>query len=155
VTASTDPVLVLESDGLGVLVKDTSVRHLTFADTSAADITSAVSHILGVGKTVALPDCGQGARTSYSVARFSLLLNGKAFVGWTDSGAAGRTLTTLDGLGVGSTRAELDSSGTAFTYSETTLGQEFSAGALGGVLSGKETTDRVTTFYAGETCFFR
>jgi hypothetical protein len=58
---------------------------------------------------------------------------------------------------VGRTRAQLEAFGTAFTFSSGTLGEEFSSenSGFGGLLEGTTKTAKVTTVYAGETCFFR
>ncbi|MCU1593123.1 MAG: hypothetical protein JWO12_515 [Frankiales bacterium] len=149
------PVLVLEPDGLGYLVGSSSVRHLVFHSLSREEIVQVVTRILGTGKTAELPDCGQGPRSSWQAKGLSLLFDGTKWLGWTDQGPAGRT--AVNGVGVGVTRAFLDKSGTAFSYSHTSLGTEFlaSGDAYGGILSGPLPTSKVTTMYAGETCFFR
>lgn len=149
------PVLVLEPDGLGYTAGASSVRHLSFVAVPRAQIISAVTHLLGAGKTSELPECGQGPRSTWQAKGLSLLFDGTKWVGWTDQGPAGRT--SLNGVGVGVTRAFLDKSGTAFSYSESSLGTEFGTadGTYGGILSGTLPTSKVTTVYAGETCFFR
>lgn len=151
------PVLILEPDGLGVLVSEASIRHLPFETTTAAEITTVLRNVLGTGRHEALPDCGQGPRSSYATHGFSVLLDGTRFVGWTDQGAPGRSLTAADGTGIGMTLQELRRLHPQVTVTNDTLGPEFSqeGPAINGFLNGKAPTSRVTTVYAGETCFFR
>lgn len=150
-------MLVLEPDGLGVLVGGSSIRHLPFETTTAAQATTAVEASVGGGKAQDLPECGQGPRRSYSVKGFDLLLDGTRFVGWSDRGAPGRVLTTGDGIGVGITLARLRQLRPNVQVTEDTVGPEFGAEPTGvsGFLDGTAPASRVTTLYAGETCFFR
>ena len=151
------PTLVLEPDGLGVLVGASSIRHMPFETTTATQVTQAVEAALGTGKAQSLPECGQGPRRSYSVKGFDVLLDGTRFVGWFDGGAAGRSLTTADGVGIGITLAKLKALRPKVQVTEDTLGPEFGEEPTGisGFLDGTASTSRVTKVYAGESCFFR
>ncbi len=155
-TPSGAPVLVLAADGLGVQVGEASIRRLSFPDAPAARVRAAVTAALGPLTVAELPECGQGPRSGASRQRFSLLFDGDRFVGWTDEGAAGRRLTTADGIGVGSTLADLRRSLGAVDVAPGSLGTEWTApGGLSGVLDGGRPTSKVTVISAGETCFFR
>jgi len=149
-------MLILEPDGLGFLVGPASIRHLTFADTSAETIKTSVAHVLGTLKPQPLPECGQGARTSLSQGGFSILLDGTTFVGWSDLGTQGVSLTTANGLGIGSTLAQVKQAEGPVTLDNATLGPEFfKENGISGFLSGLKDASKVTALYAGETCFFR
>ena len=76
------------------------------------------------------------------------------FVGWALNGAGARA-TTMSGLGMGTTRAELEGGPTVVEVKETTLGQEFNAGGVFGVLDGPGAGARVETLWGGTTCNFR
>ena len=151
------PVLVLEPDGLGVLVGESSIRHLPFETTTAAQVTTAVETVLGPGEAQDMPECGQGPRRDYRTQGFDLLFDGTRFVGWLDAGAPGRSLSSADGVGVGITLAKLKQLRPKVQVTEDTLGPEFGEEPTGisGFLSGTTPTSRVTKVYAGETCFFR
>jgi hypothetical protein len=152
-TAATAPVLILEPDGLGVLVGSSSIRHFPFATTTATDIKAIVARVLGAGKTTPLPECGQGSRTSFQVQRFQLLLDGQRFVGWTNQGTPGHPLSSANGIRLGITLAKLKTL-EKVTLNEESLGAEF-GGSFSGFLSGTKSSSLVTALYAGETCFFR
>lgn len=80
-----------------------------------------------------------------------LVFQDSAFVGW--SARPGTTLRTAAGIGPGSTAAEVKAAYPASTVEQTSLGTEFSAGDLYGVMA--EDADRVDHLYAGINCIFR
>jgi hypothetical protein len=90
------------------------------------------------------------------VGGFELLFRGTRFVGWTDTGAKGRHLTTGDGIGVGVTVRTLLHSGTEVTIERFEGGPagEWTSGPAG--LYGRSTsvapTGRVTVISSGENC---
>lgn len=147
--------LVLETDGLGVLT-GTSIRHITFGS-DVKTLTLALEATVGPVTRQTLPECGQGARVQLARGGFSALVNGADFVGWTDSGRSTTTLTTVSGIGVGSTLAQVRAAYADVTVSEGSLGPEWylSEEGLGGLLDGTDPTSKVSVVYAGETCFFR
>src|SRR3546814_16332062 len=63
-------------------------------------------------------------------------------------------LGTMAGITRGSTRSDLESAYAA-EVGETTLGTEFTAGGLSGLLDGTGPTAYITTLWAGTTCAFR
>ena len=153
----TKPVLTLEPGGLGVRVGSGRIRHLPFG-TSSTRVTAAIKSALGAGKILLDPECGQGPRSTYQVKGFARLLNGKKLVGWTDQGTPGRRLRAADGTGVGITLGRLRQlHPSQITVTRDSLGPEFAHAGRGidGLLSGTSRTSRVTTLFAGETCFFR
>jgi hypothetical protein len=154
--SATAPQLVLEPDGLGVLVGASSVRHLRFG-TDLPTVTTALESTLGTLVRTTQTECGQGPRLQLSRDGFSALFAGVSFVGWHDSGRISPPLTTVAGIGVGSTLASVRSALADVAVTTDTLGPEWTAGelGLGGLLDGTAATSTVTQIYAGETCFFR
>lgn len=75
------------------------------------------------------------------------------FVGWSlrDDGS---TLTTPTGVGLGSTRSELEDSYAAEIF-ESSLGEEFAAGGLAGLLESDDDDARIIYLWAGQTCIAR
>lgn len=61
----------------------------------------------------------------------------------------------MTGLGVGASRESLENGGLAVDVSESTLGTEFAAGGLYGLLSGDGPDATVTHLWAGTACSFR
>ena len=97
-------------------------------------------------------ECGAGPILHARWANgFVALSQEEDFLGW-DSREPG--LTTADGIGIGSTRAELEAS-REVEVEETTLGVEFTAGGLGGLFASSEPVAPITSLWAGLTCHFR
>jgi hypothetical protein len=85
----------------------------------------------------------------------TLLFQDDKLAGWSvGKGSAGRQ-STMSGVGVGSTRSDLVAAYSGVTVSETSLGQEFSAGGLYGVLDGPGATAKIEVMWAGTSCVFR
>ncbi|WP_310570978.1 hypothetical protein [Gemmatimonas sp.] len=81
------------------------------------------------------------------------------FIGWslggrapTDSSAP--TLTTPSGIGLGSTRAALDSVYVA-RVARSSLGIEFSAGGVAGILASARADAPIQNLWAGQVCLAR
>lgn len=74
------------------------------------------------------------------------------FVGWAVDKPG---LATKDGIGVGATRAQLKAARPKVRVTESTLGTEFDAGGLGGLLDGEGPDAKITHLWAGVTCMFR
>lgn len=81
------------------------------------------------------------------------------FAGWSarapGAGAAStRVLATASNVGVGSTRAELEGAYRA-KIAASTLGTEFTAGNLAGLLDSARPDARIVNLWAGTTCLAR
>lgn len=147
------PGLVLEAGGLGVISADTHIAHLEFG-TSARRVRATVARL--VGRLVAHRQaCPGGRRTVYTTRGFTIVARGDHFVGWTDRGAPGRTLSTVDGIAVGLTVAQLQGSATQVTvHTVHPAGATWTSGKRG--LSGRATSPSadglVTVVSSGEAC---
>lgn len=142
--------VVLRPDGLG-LAAGSSTSALLFGQADAAGVRGALDRLRGPASAVALPDCG--ARVT--VARYGglqVFAEGERFVGWSEDGADS---ATGDGVSVGTTLAELRESFADVQVRHSTLGTEWTAGALGGLLDGDGEQSTVTRLAAGSTCLFR
>ena len=76
------------------------------------------------------------------------------FVGWTVRATEGRALGTMSGIGLGSTRSALEGAYAA-TVRKSTIGEEFSAGGLSGLLSSDAPQATITDLWAGINCIAR
>lgn len=72
------------------------------------------------------------------------------FAGWDNKGK----LKTIEGIGIGSSRTEVATL-PGFEVEESTLGTEFRAGGLSGILASKAPDSKVTHLWGGATCVFR
>lgn len=160
-TPASAPVkLALSGEGLDFVDNNGGVRHVVFG-TAAAQVIDAVSRAsAGVAPQRGRnEECGAGPLDMASWPDGLTVMSQEGrFVGWSVSrGAAngGNTgLATMAGIGFGSTRGQLEAAYAA-DIGETTLGQEFAAGDLFGVLDGTGPSARITALWAGTSCNFR
>lgn len=152
--AATQPVVAIDGEGLR-LVDPTSgrTRPIPF-DTARSDTLAALAP-RGSPDVGTNAECGAGP---LAFARYrdglTLQFQDDRFVGWSLDRTARRTVTTMAGIGPGSTRGDLDGA-YAIMLPDSTLGTEFAAGAMGGLLDGPGRQARITDLWAGVTCLFR
>jgi len=151
-------VLALDSQGLRVVNKSTGATRAIAFGTKEADVVSILTNLRGKPRSRGVnQECGGGPLGFANWADgLSLQFNKGRFAGWNVDGRskAANKLTTISGVGTGSTRTQLNKAYTV-KVSQSSLGTEFSAGSLGGLLSGNKPTDRVISLWSGTTCFFR
>jgi hypothetical protein len=151
-------VLALDSGGLRVVNSTTgATRSLTFG-MKEADALTIVTKLRGKPKSSGVnSECGAGPLgfAQWNDGLTMQFQNGR-FVGWDlgDRNPESKRLTTLAGIGIGSTRTALTAAYST-TVSQTSLGTEFTAGKLSGLLSGSQKTAKVTSLWSGITCSFR
>ncbi|HEX8239430.1 MAG TPA: hypothetical protein VF574_06800 [Allosphingosinicella sp.] len=143
--------VVLEGAGLRI-PGATPPRTLAF-DMAEAATVEALTKALGRPPTDRgeNEDCGGGAMkfADWKGEILVYFLDGR-FAGWDSRGK----LKTLDGIGIGSSRAEVALL-PGFEVEESTLGTEFRAGGLSGILDSKAPGAKVTQLWGGATCVFR
>jgi len=147
----------LDGDGLRFVVESSGSTRLLAFGTPAAQVIAAVSAAIGAAQSRGTnADCGAGPVAFVGFDRgLSLIMQDGSFVGWSARVTGdSATLTTMSGIGVGSTRAALDSSYVA-TVSRTTLGTEFAAGRIQGVLASASRSAPITDLWAGTSCVAR
>lgn len=149
--AKSAPALALEGEGLRLVDPESGrTRPLAFG-ASQAEALTAIALAQGAPKDSGRnSDCGEGALDYAVFPGLTAWFQGGRFVGW--SGVTG--LTTMSGIGKGSTRQALDGAYAA-TVSQTSLGEEFSAGGLSGVLDGAGPSAKIAEMWAGMACLAR
>ncbi|MET1112963.1 MAG: hypothetical protein ABWX67_15710 [Allosphingosinicella sp.] len=143
--------IVLEGAGLRI-PSATPPRTLAFG-MPAAEAVEALTKALGRPPTErgANEECGGGGMQFAAwEGEVTLWLLDGHFAGWDNKGA----LKTLDGVGVGSSRAEVAAL-PGFEAEESTLGTEFRAGGMSGILDSKSPDAKVSHLWGGATCVFR
>ena len=149
--------VALDPGGLMIVIADTgSTRMLDFG-LPQAQVIEIVSKVAGApGPVTTNAECGAGPmQFAEFPAGLTLLFQDDKLAGWSvGSGSAGKQ-STMNGVGVGSTRSDLVAAYSGATVSETSLGQEFSAGGLYGVLDGPGATAKIEVMWAGTSCVFR
>lgn len=146
--------LAIEAEGLRLFDDAGAARAIPFGTPQATAISVVAASVGGAAPEVTTnSECGAGP---VQFAQFSnglqMLFQNGAFQGWfVDKAGA----TTVDGMGVGSTRASIQSARTIQMQASSTLGDEFDSGGVGGFLSGATPQATVKSLHAGLTCFFR
>lgn len=153
-----DASLGLDAEGLRV-VSGGATRLVAFGTSERLTLRAVGPLAGGVAERSENAECGAGpvqfARTRGGL---QLAFQDGLFAGWwldTPAGGDAPTLSTLDGLGIGTARTGFDALGMAVTVEETSLGTEFAAGEVYGLLSGPGPEARVTDLWAGVSCTFR
>ena len=143
-------------DGRGLIVSDGAGSRTIAFDGPVAAAVAAARQVYGEPENVeSLEECGAGPLKVSRFAGLTLAAQDGKFVGWWLDGRAKPPLSkTAAGIGIGSTRAELDA---AYSLEEfhSSLGDEFTAGGMAGLISGEGKSGRITHLWAGATCIMR
>lgn len=146
--------LIVDGEGLRLIdAASGSTTPLPFGTAGDAVIAS-LTRLIGRGpdEEGQGADCGTAAYATWEDG-ISIWVERDRFVGWSLLDADS-PLTTLTGIGIGSTLAELRDA-MVVDVRETSIGIEFSTGGLAGVLDGVGPDARITHLWAGATCIAR
>ena len=146
-------LLALDAEGLRLFNAVSGASRLIPFGTTKPDALRAIaaaqkSPVRSEGNNV---DCN-AAYTSWDNG-LTVWFTKERFVGWSATASATPPATAA-GLKVGSSRAKLDSAYAA-KVTRSTLGTEFTAGALAGLLASDKPDAIVTHLWAGVTCLAR
>lgn len=152
-TPAPTPAASIVLEGAGLRLAGASPRTIGF-ETSKAETIEALTGALGraPGEVGENGECGGGGGMQFAAWKDDLTLwfDEGGFAGWDSKGK----LKTLDGVGIGSSRADVAAL-PGFEIEQSTLGTEFRAGGLSGILASKAPGAKVTALWGGATCVFR
>ena len=155
--AAPPPRLALDPDGLRwFLPPNGTARPLAFG-TTTADVLLSLERVRGNAAEGTNQNCGAGP-VQYANWKdgLSLVFQKGRFVGWSLDSRAKSRIATADGIGIGTTRAQLDDAiGPPLEVRQTSLGNEFSAGQYHGLFDGLEAKAGITDMWAGVSCVAR
>lgn len=147
--------VVLQAGGLEVSDAGETGRALEFAADREA-VTGALTEALGAPSTEeADMECGPGTLDAMSWDGLDVYFLDSEFAGWYLQDPQPVELTTPAGIGLGSTRAELEESHDDVSVEASSLGTEWMAGGLSGTLAGDDEDAQIETLWAGATCIAR
>lgn len=149
------PAVNLAPDELTIVMANGSAHHINFGmaqDEAVAPLTATLGAPTSTGKN---PECGAGPldNVDYKGGLTLYFQEGK-FAGWALDGRDGGDYTTANGIGIGSTLKDLRAEGPV-SVEESSIGHEFAAGDLYGLLSANAPDGKVTDLWAGVSCIFR
>ena len=144
--------LTLASDGLELHAGSTP-RRLAFGS-GRKQVLAEVGGILGEPREQGrMDECPAGPMDHVQYAGLQLNFQDSAFVGWFAGERA--ALRTARGIGPGSTLGQLRTAYPATKVEETSLGHEFDAGELWGIVTDTTGAGQVQVIFAGINCIFR
>lgn len=154
--SSRQPTLAVDGEGLRwFLPPNGSARPLAFG-TRRADVLASLERVRGPAGTGTNEDCGAGP-VQYATwpDGLSLVFQNNRFAGWGLDRRAAGALATANGVGPGTDREVLADSFGTVTFRQTSLGTEFAAGGVFGVLDGAGARATITDMWAGVSCVAR
>lgn len=156
-TPDAPTALALTGEGLFLVEPESGTTTLLPFGMAMSTVQAAVSDLLGDPETVSTNEECPGDPFVSALWAEGLVLNAddETFVGWSVRPEAGSDqFTTLAGIGIGSSRETLESAYTVTVF-ESSIGTEFAAGPLAGLLSDPTPAADVTDLWAGTVCIFR
>jgi len=161
--AVTSAVLALDGEGLRIFLEPSgSARPIPFGEPRASVVEQVSRLRNGQPPEMAEnPECRATVAT-WPASGLQLWFTPDAtprFIGWSLGGraptdATAPALTTASGIGLGSTRAALESVYVA-RVARSSLGVEFSAGGMAGVLASNAADAPIRNLWAGQVCLAR
>ncbi|WOD38094.1 hypothetical protein [Nodosilinea sp. E11] len=152
----TESLIALSGEGLQLVGDQTGSTNALEFGTDMATVEGIVTNILGTPLETGLnEECGAGPQmiTQWPGGLVLHAAEGE-FIGWSARPDTDEALTTIAGVGIGSTRSALEAAYTVEVF-ESSLGTEFSAGDLFGILTSDAPDAIVQNLWAGTTCNFR
>lgn len=152
-TAAAAPALNVAPDGVSLVSQSGSARHVTFGMAQGVAVPMVTAALGKPSDTGRNEECGQGPMdtVAFKGGITMFFMEGK-FVGWDLDEKSG--FTTASGIGMGSTMKQVRDA-MSITVEDSSLGHEFAAGDLGGLVSDKTPGGKVTALWGGSTCQFR
>jgi hypothetical protein len=152
-TTAPAPAVVLRSAGLSA-----AGDRWEFGAKGASVVASLRRAFANEAPKVRDLDCEAGPMQLYDWPTLTALEQAGNFVGWLAPQAS--TLRTDQGIGVGSTRADVVAAYPGVEVEESTLGVEWfvpveKGGPLSGLLDGEASTSKVGSMWSGNACAFR
>lgn len=152
--------LALDAEGLRLIAADSGRTSLLAFGAPRSRVEQAVGRA-----TRADPDrfvgeeCPAGPTQFTGFGDLQLAFQEDRWIGWALSGAARHT--TMDGIGIGTTRRQAKDSRALTMIPESTLGEEFVLGtyeqetAIGGIFGSPGDDGKIEYLWAGVSCNFR
>ena len=150
--AQVTPAIALDGEGLRLVDPENgSTRLIPFGGPQAETLAALTGALGAPSETGSNGECPPGPLDFATFGQdTTLYFQDGGFAGWFTSAG---DWSTMNGIHAGMTRAELDASGSEIELTETSLGQEFDAGGVYGIMN--DDASAVEVLWAGANCFAR
>lgn len=150
------PKLAVDGEGLRwFLPPNGSARPLAFG-MPEAEVLASLERVRGPAGKGVNQDCGAGpVQYANWPDGLSLVFQNGRFAGWGLDRRATGALGTANGVGPGMTRSDLAGSFGSVSFQNTSLGTEFAAQDIFGLLDGPGPEAEITDMWAGVSCVAR
>ena len=149
--------VMLTNEGLQFIDLQTGSTRLLSFESDAALVEQAITRIYGEPAEKSNNTECPGGPLTIAIWPNGLVVNSaeNKFLGWSMRPyIGGKNITTASGIGIGSTRSDLEGVYDVEVY-DSTLGVEFFNEQLGGLLTSHDSDAVITNLWAGATCMFR
>lgn len=146
--------LALDGEGLRIFIVETGSSRLIPFGIVKAEALGVLEAVQGAPPSDQGENIDCGATHAIWPDGLTVWFARDKFVGWSVASAAS-PLSTVGGLEVGSTRAEVESGASVARIAPSSLGEEFTAGGVAGLLDSADADARVSNLWAGATCIAR
>lgn len=152
--ATVAPVLALAPNGVEIARGADTRERIAFGAARDTVLARVGAMMRAPGEQAENAECPAGPLTTAKYpSGLQLVFQEGRFVGWAAESASGPRTTA--GIGPGSTLGQLRAAYPAATVDESSLGMEFAAGDLYGIVTDSTAAGRVEILFAGINCIFR
>lgn len=146
--------LALDGEGLRIFIVETGSSRLIPFGIDKAEALGMLEAVQGAPPSDRGENIECGATNAIWADGLTVWFDRARFVGWSVASAAS-PLSTVGGLKVGSTRAEVENGASVARIAPSSLGEEFTAGGVAGLLDSADAEARVSNLWAGVACIAR
>lgn len=148
--------MAVDGEGLRFFAHQTGSASVLAFGMPGDDVVARLERLRGQAARGTNESCGAGPVQYANWADgLSVVLQDGRFVGWSLDQRAAGAIQTANGIGPGSLRSEVDEAFGSVGITQTSLGTEFAAGTVFGLIDGPTSTSRITDMWAGVSCVAR
>ena len=147
--------LIIEGEGLALNSEDRSSGRVAFGSPAEAAVAAARTVYGAALEEQTLTECGAGPLQVTRFSGITIAAQDGKFAGWSlDQQSRPPLAVSAQGIAIGFPRAALEKADKVQIF-ESSLGQEFTAGGIAGLLGSGGADAKVTHLWAGATCIMR
>ena len=146
--------LALDGEGLRIFIVETGSSRLIPFGIDQAEALGMLEAVQGAPPSDQGENIDCGATNAIWADGLTVWFARDKFVGWSVASAAS-PLSTVGGQDVGSSRAEVENGASVARIAPSSLGEEFTAGGVAGLLDSAGAGARVSNLWAGAACIAR